>query len=75
MSKKFGPTRDFPRGKLNESDDGGLQIGVATDDQDNVIINFGTKVQWIGMPPEDAINFAKLIMKHAGATKIEVTIG
>jgi hypothetical protein len=24
---KFGPTGDYPRGKLNESDEGGLAIG------------------------------------------------
>jgi hypothetical protein len=74
MTKKFGPTGTFPLGKLNETDEGALKIGVAHDSKGNVILNFGTKVAWIGLPPEQAINFAKLIMKHAGAKKVEVEL-
>jgi hypothetical protein len=73
--KKLGPTGDFPRGKLGPTDEGGLQIGVAHDSRGNVIVNFGAHVDWIGFPPEQAIQFAKSIMKHAGATKIEITFG
>jgi hypothetical protein len=69
---KFGPTKDYPHGSLGPEDRGGLSIGIAHDSKGNVVINFGTDVSWIGMPPAEAINFAKLIMRHAGAKKIEV---
>lgn len=72
---KFGPTGDFPRGRLGPHDDGGLRIGVATDEHGNVVVNFGTKVSWIAVPPEQAIQLGKLLMRHAGATRITVTIG
>lgn len=76
MSKdKLGPTGDYPLGKCGPTDQGGLKIGVAHSRDGTVIVNFGAHVDWIGFPPEQAINFAKLIMKHAGATKIEVEIG
>ena len=71
---KFGPTGEFPHGKLGPSDEGALQIGVARDSKGTVIINFGTHVDWIGMPLEQAINFARLIMKHAGAKKISIEL-
>lgn len=70
--KPIGPTGTFSQGKLGPTDDGDLQIGVAQDSQGNVILNFGTNVSWIGMPPDQAIQFAKLIMRRAGARKIEV---
>jgi hypothetical protein len=71
---KFGPTHDYPDGSLGPDDRGGLQIGVAHDSKGNVIINFGTELNWIGFPPDQAIQLAKLIMTHAGAKKIEVTL-
>jgi hypothetical protein len=74
VTKKSGPTGTFPLGKLTPDGEGGLKIGVAHDSKGNVILNFGTNVAWIGLPPEQAINFAKLIMKHAGAKKVEVEL-
>jgi len=71
---KLGATGQFPRGMLGPSDEGALQMGVAHDSKGNVILNFGKEVSWIGMPAEQAIEFAKLIMRHAGAKKIEITL-
>ena len=34
-----------------------------------VIVDFGTKVNWIGMLPDEAIAIAKGILKHAGLVK------
>jgi hypothetical protein len=36
-----------------------------THDKGTVIINFGKPVIWIGFPPWQAIEFAKVIIKHA----------
>lgn len=62
---RFGPTGDFPHGKLNPTDEGALNIGV-TNYQGNVVLNFGTRVKWVAMPPDQATELAMLILKHAG---------
>lgn len=65
MSKsKIGPTGDFPRGQLNEADEGGLGIGVGIMDK-TLVISFGKPVRWIGMPKEQAYALAKMIRKAA----------
>lgn len=64
MAKRFGPTGEFPDGKIDESDAGELAMGI-TDDGQNVICNFGTPVMWFGLPPDKAIEFAELIIKRA----------
>lgn len=71
---KLGPTGKFPHGMLGPSDEGALSIGIATDSKGTVIINFGKEVSWVGMPPEQAIQFATMILKRAGAKKIEVEL-
>jgi len=72
--KKFGAMGKYPHGSLGPDDEGALQIGVAHDSKGTVILNFGKKVSWIGMPSEQAINFAKLILRHAGAKKVEIEL-
>jgi hypothetical protein len=62
---KFGSTGEYPLGKLDETDEGALSIGIATDKQGNVIINFGKPVAWIGMPKDLALQLASLIKTHA----------
>jgi hypothetical protein len=72
--KEFGPTGTFPDGKLDETDDGALKIGIAYDGQNNLIrIDFGKPIAWLAMDPAQAMQFAKTIIKRAGARKIEVT--
>jgi hypothetical protein len=62
-NEPFGPTGEFPRGKIHESDEGALNIGVANNGKE-VIINFGTPIVWVGMPVEEATQFANIILKH-----------
>lgn len=71
---KLGATGKYPNGSLGPHDEGELQVGIAHDSKGTVIIDFGKDVSFIGFPQEDAINFAKLILKHAGAKKIKVEI-
>lgn len=60
----IGPTGQFPNGKINKDDEGELAIGIASDVKNNVVvIEFGKSIQWIGFPPEQAIEFANMIMK------------
>lgn len=58
--------RRWPKGRLNAEDDGELALRIAADKEKKVVIvDFGKEVVWIGMPPDDAIQFAQLILKHA----------
>lgn len=75
MTDKIGPTGRFPQGKMSPADDGELAFGVARDSQGNVHINFGKPVSWLAMPPELAIEMAKMLLRHAGATKVEIEFG
>jgi hypothetical protein len=71
---KIGPTGDYPEGMLGPTDLGALNVGVAHDSKGNVIINFNTEVSWLGFPSEVAINFARLILRHAGVKKVEIEL-
>jgi hypothetical protein len=74
MSRKFGPTGKFPHGRLGPHDEGELQMGVTHDSVGNVRFNFGKRIAWFALPPEHAINFARLILRHAGAKKVEIEL-
>lgn len=74
MAEKLGATGKYPEGSLGPGDEGALNIGVAHDSRGNVIINFGTEVSWVGMPSAQAINFARLILRHAGTKRVEIEL-
>jgi hypothetical protein len=62
---KLGPTGEFPRGKLNADDEGAINIAIASDKaQGVIIIKFGTPTAWIGFPLDQAADFARVILKH-----------
>lgn len=61
---KLGATGNFPRGKLNEDDEGELRLSVGRKDG-TVCIEFGKPVHWFGMPPTEAVQLAKLLLHHA----------
>ncbi len=51
----LGPTGKFPKGKLSEHDDGELKVAMGLDkENDRIIIDFGTKISWIGLSAEEA---------------------
>ncbi len=66
MSEQPGATGKFPRGKLNQDDEGELIVSVTKDPETGyVVINFGTPVAWTMLPPAEAIKFANAILKRA----------
>jgi hypothetical protein len=71
---KIGATGDFPDGKINPSDEGGLMIAV-TKEEGRVVIHFGKPTAWIGFDTEGAVAFALMVLKNAGASHVEVTMG
>ena len=64
MFTPFGATGRFPRGKLHESDEGELRIGV-TVNQGTVIVAFGTPVTWLGLTPQIARDLAQVLIERA----------
>lgn len=62
--KPFGATGKFPRGKLNDSDEGELQLGV-TVNQGTVVLAFRKPVAWLGLPPEKARELAAILIERA----------
>lgn len=64
----LGPTKQFPRGKIHESDEGETRIAVGHS-EGNVIIDLGKPTAWIGFPPEQALELARAIQEHAHAAQ------
>lgn len=60
----LGPTGRFPNGKARPDDKGELRAAI-TDANGMVMIDFGIKVSWLAMTPEQAIEFAKLLDARA----------
>lgn len=63
MVIELGKLGEYPRGKLNNNDEGVLNIGLFTRDK-TLIINFGTEVTWIGLDKEMAIDLAISILQR-----------
>lgn len=61
---------NYPRGKLNENDEGELCMAVGIRDK-TIIIDFGKPVAWIGLSALDARSFIKLLSSKV--TEIEKT--
>lgn len=55
----FGATGEYTMGKLNDTDEGGIRMGVAADVKNQrVLVNFGTPVAWIGFTYEQAMGLS-----------------
>ena len=65
---KIGPTGAFPRGKLSPDDKGELAVAISTMGE-YVRIDFGTPVDWVCLPPDQALAFASTIAAKARAMK------
>lgn len=60
----LGATGEFPEGKLGKHDEGQLKMAIGEKDG-KLVFDFGKSVRWIGMPPNQAIDFALNIINHA----------
>ena len=59
-----GALGDFPEGQLTKTDEGAIQFAIGEKDG-KVVIDFGTAVHWVGMTPQQAAEFASLLLKRA----------
>lgn len=69
---QLGPTGKFPDGSLGAHDKGELQFGVSRDSEGRIHIAFGTKVSWLTLSPETAIELARILLRHSGAKQVEI---
>lgn len=57
---------NFPRGKLNSTDEGELQMTIAHDNVKGVVaVEFGNPVKWFALYRDEALALAELIKNHA----------
>ena len=64
MKTRIGATGNYPRGKLDDTDEGELTMAV-TRTNDVIYVDFGKSIEWFAMSPEEAIGLAQLLMQHA----------
>lgn len=61
---KFGPTGEFPEGKISSDDCGGIKFGVTTH-KGQVVIYFGAPVEWISGTPEQVLHLSDALKQKA----------
>lgn len=61
-------TPDYPRGKLNEEDEGAISIAF-TVEQDCVVIRFPKPITWLGLPAELADAMGQRLLERAEEAK------
>lgn len=63
MKDIFG---EFPNGRLNPQDQGAMAVSIG---QENgaVVLRFPRNLNWIGFTPDQAIDIAETLVKHARA--------
>lgn len=66
MNTKPGKTGDFPRGKLNQYDEGGLNIEIGVKDK-TIMVEFGTSVKWIGLDKKTALAMGNSLIEKANS--------
>ena len=59
-----GAIGSHPDGKLTPADEGAIQFAIG-EANGKVVIDFGTSVHWFGMNPQQAADFASVVLKKA----------
>lgn len=69
-----GPTGNFPDGVLTRpGDQGELVMAVSDPDSNGIVhIDFGVEVSWIGLPRDNLVDLCRLLLRKAGAKKVEI---
>lgn len=58
--------RTWSEGRIGPDDDGDIALAIGSDpDKELVIIDFGKEVTWLAMPPQQAVEIAQMLIKHA----------
>jgi hypothetical protein len=62
--KNLGATGQFPEGKLTPEDEGELRFAIL-EKHGNVVLEFGTPIKWLGLPPKRARALADVLIAKA----------
>lgn len=63
---KFGATGRHPYGSVGPDDEGELRLGMAADHAHGIVrIVFGKPVGWLGLPTNEAREFARMLIEKA----------
>lgn len=65
-----GATGEHPQGKIDGHDEGEFQFRIGSKDG-KVILDFGSPVQWLGMPAQQASDLASKLLRQARRTARE----
>lgn len=66
LPEGLGATGQYPRGKLNDQDQGEIKIAIAADPAtQTVLIDFGKPVAMIGFTAEQASDLAEMLHEKA----------
>ena len=58
--------REFPQGRLSGDDDGSLTFKIGADPEKGIVaIEYSKPTAWVAMPPQQAIELAQALIKHA----------
>lgn len=64
--------REYPDGRLNGDDEGSLTFKIGPDAKgEKVMIEFSHETVWVGMAPQQAVELAQMLIKHALAISKE----
>ena len=62
----LGTTGRYPKGQINEYDQGELKIAIGVNEEHKrIMIDFGTKVSWVGLEAGEARMFAQALLANA----------
>ncbi len=74
MTEKLGDTGRYPRGKLNDDDEGEIRIrivGFIQDGKPTVLLEFGKEVKWLAFAPEHAKDLATALTAAASVVQAQ----
>jgi hypothetical protein len=57
IKTQLGATGKFPDGKLNDNDEGEIRVAIYQE-KENIVINFGKPIVWVGFTKKQAIDIA-----------------
>lgn len=73
--RALGATGKFPMPAISEDDEGQLRMAVGYDAANGLVrLEFGTPVAWLALPPPEAIELARVLLKRAGVKKVTLEI-
>jgi len=63
---KLGATEKFPRGPVDETDEGELRLALVADHQQAIVrLIFGKQISWLGLPAREARDLARILVEKA----------